>query len=140
MVPVFNFVVAWTLKERRRTTRWCSESRVSRGERRVWERLKKPRQAKDDDQWLVGHRWVSSVTLPEVANQPVQQCKVVVWGVGKGDVWAERSEQVIHLVSLGIGESKPVVKEQKPKGPPKKKRRLKKLPSNTVNHMSGHVF
>ena len=88
----------------------------------------KLRVAKDDDQWLVGQRWVT-VDLPRVDGEPLLQCKVV-WGVGKGDVWVERSEQVLKQVILGIRTSRPIVKEAKPKPTPKRRRRLRKRPSN----------
>ena len=89
----------------------------------------KPRVARDDDQWLVGQRWVM-VDLPRVDGEPLVQSKVA-WGVGKGDVWVERSEMVLKQVILGIRASRPIVKEAKPKASPKRRGRrfLRRRPS-----------
>ena len=93
----------------------------------------KPRVAKDDDQWLVGQRWVT-VDLPSVedpADPPNNLACKVVWGVGKGDVWVERRADILKMVILGIRCSPPVVKVPKPKAvSPKRKRKLRKRPSN----------
>ena len=82
----------------------------------------KPRVARDDDEWLVGQRWVM-VDLPRVDGEPLVQSKVA-WGVGKGDVWVERSEAG-DIGHTGIethrerGETKSITQAAWPPFPPK---------------------
>ena len=74
---IFTFVVAWIRKRCLQRARQTDPERIQEG------RGEKPRVARDDDQWLVGQRWVM-VDLPRVDGEPLVQSKVA-WGVGKGD-------------------------------------------------------
>ena len=69
----------------------------------------------------------------------------VLWGVGNGDLWVEKSEAVLTACMDGILQSDPVEKSEKTTtaaSPKKKRRKLKKRNSNPEGHfifVSNHL-